>query len=116
MNNQVTKPIDADAMFEVMRSYFNASTGTVDVPAGIGVGQQVISAGIDGDGVTEFTPSITGKDIDKVLSISGDNTRLYLDLLHRFRKEYGDFPRKIVEVFSSEEDEAAKVSDIRCQV
>ena len=88
MNGHISKPIDPQSLYDLLASYRTAdpsherpgpkttSTQHSEAP----------SAATHAD-----LPLIPGLDVEAGLRHAGGNTRLYLDLLRRFRRDFSDF-------------------------
>jgi CheY-like chemotaxis protein len=84
MNDYITKPIDAEAMFKTLRRFYRKEK--LDAPRA--AKPAAVSAG-------ESIPMIAGIDAETALKRIAGNTRLYKDLLRRFVEGQEDATEKV---------------------
>lgn len=94
MNGYVSKPIDANVLYEVMMDHFSASAST-DHVSGITVGEAEIEK--PKSNLAEYNfPKISGLDSSSALSKLNGDTSLYNHLLKRFHQEQQNFTQQFM--------------------
>jgi PAS domain S-box-containing protein len=95
MNDHVSKPIDAEVLFETVGRYCRLSPAVSEVF----VSEQA---------PLEEIPSIDGLDADDGLRRVSGNLHLYMDLLHQFREQQADTVARLAAQFAIEDHAAAE--------
>jgi PAS domain S-box-containing protein len=100
MNDYVTKPIDAERLFAVLQRWIPGAAGAANAaPASSPL------AGVDRawpDGL-----DLPGIDVAEGLARANQNVRLYVKLLHRFRRDWANAAEQIEEALSRSDIEEA---------
>jgi len=98
MNAHVSKPIDLGELFRALLRWITPGTRPLPVNYGVKAGRKRTT------GLTD----IPGIAVEQALSRLDNNQDLYLGLLNKFRRDYGESDREIKEILAREDLKTAR--------